>query len=368
MPFAQINCYNHTDPTNHTTGSKDLPGLCNEFWDTNKKDRIIATSPTKGKDLKPTKNTKYGRSELREVDPRTGKGAAVRIDQFGGNIIAVRQCIFDLGPQGKAIGLQWHGSSTRPLVKGQWYHDKKDDTFYLNVQLAKTFKAKEHEFILVKGVKRGEIYDLAFGFNKNNFIAAYNWKTQNPVVEVVTINEDGSYSKDTGLYSKMGVYCQTDITCSYEEMREGQGQFALLEWSLYHGDVLDIDIINMDETAFWRVGETLTLDAPERTSLPSLEQPEPTPPTPPVEEPAKPQEPSKPVEEPQQEGLYTDVPEDQRPALEKLVEQIQGNMAKGAKKTAKTNLSKLEDRLDVLDDKEGQQLRVWCNEQRLALK
>lgn len=340
MPFAQINCFNHTDPTNHTTAVKDLPLLNNEYWDTSKKDRIIATAPTKGKNLQPTENTIYGRSELREIDPKTGKGMAALIGQYASNIIAVRQCIFDLGPEGKSIGLQWHGSSTRPLVKGQWYYDKKDDSFYLNVQLAKTFKAKEFEFILVKGVKRGQIYDLAFGFSKNTFVAAYNWKSEQPVIQTFAINADGSYSQDKGLYSKMGVYCQTSIDVDFEDMREGQGQFGLLEWNVYHGPQMDIQSIDLDTTSFWKVGEVLTLDAPERFVMPSLAS---------------------------TDALYTDVPADQKDALKKMAVQIEGNISRTAKKTALENLKKLEDKLGTLVEPQGRKLMLWCFDRRKEL-
>jgi hypothetical protein len=374
MPFAQINCFNHTDPCNKTTSQKDLPNLNNEFWDTSRKDRIISIVRTKGADLKPTENTKYGRSETREMDPKTGNKAAAKIGQYKGSVIAVRQAIFDLGPDGKAIGLQWHGSSTRPLVKGQWLYDKETDTYYLNVQLAETFKAKEKPFILVKGVKRGQIYDLAFGFNKDTFVAGFNWKSNNPIIKTVKINQDGSYSEDKGLYAKWGLYCQTDIKLPVKEQKDGTAIMAHFECALYHGDTLDLDIIDLDEGAFWRVNEQFDLDAPERFQLPPLKPTAPEKPTTPVppsptdgSSPA-PSTPATPATPENTDELFKDVPQAKLASVQKLVKQIQGNIENGAKKTAKDNLSKLEDTLDNLDDSEGKALRAWCNEQRDAVK
>lgn len=331
MPFAKINCFNHTDPTNVTTSVKDLPSLNNQYWDTGKRDRIIATSPTKGEDLQPTINTKYGRSELREFDPVTLKKTAIKIDQYGMNFIAARQAIMDLGPAGKAISIQWHGSSTRPLAKGQWYYDVVTDSYYLNVQVAKTYMAKEEEFVLVTGVKRGQIFDLLFGFDNGLFIAAYNWMNADARIYTTAINTDGSYSQDTGLYSKAGVYCQTDITMPYEEQREGQGQIVLFELDVYHGVEVDVDHVVMDRTAHWRVGEVFSLTAPERT-------------------------------------VYVlDTPIVQQASILKLITQIQGNMVNGAKKTALANLTKLDTILATLNADEGKQVRIWVAEQRALL-
>lgn len=331
MPFAKINCFNHTDPTNLTTSVADLPTLNNQYWDTSKKDRIIATSPTKGEDLQPTKSTKYGRSELREFDPVTGRKTAIKIDQHEFNYIAVRQAIMDLGPAGKSISIQWHGSSTRPLAKGQWYYDKATDSFYLNVQVAKTFLAKETEYVLVRGVKRGQVFDLLFGFDKGMFIAAFNWNQPDGKSWATTINADGSYSQDTGLYSKAGVYCQTDITVPYEQQREGQGQIALFEVDVYHGNNIELDDINLDADTYWRVGETFTLDSHERV-------------------------------------LITDVPEELQEAVNKLIMQIQGNISRGAKKTALINLDKLDAILATVDPAKARGVRYWAMAQRDLLK
>ena len=387
---SNLASFNHTDPTLKVTSAKDLPNLNSKYW-IKKKDRRRSFVPTQGAELKHTTNTKYPRSETREWDVKKDKPAATLINQFKFNVVAVRQAIVEMGPEGKVITLQWHGSSTRPLSKCQWYITKDGQGAQLNWQRAPKFEGDEDEDILIT-VPLNQVFDLALVFTPNTIEAYLNWNTDNPVHKSTKIDNVG-YKKDKGLYAKYGAYVQTDITQTTTVngvkvfgKKPGQGIIDIFDDYLYHGDTLQLP--DFDKTSFWRVGEDASTE--EREAMPQPEtpvepEPAPTPEPTPAPTPAPEPEPAPaptPVPTPAPAPVPEKPPVAQQPATDEIAAALLGipgatqeklkvkmtqvktllDQKKG--KDAKVIINAIEDIADSLDEKTVTKLREWTDAQR----
>lgn len=66
--------------------------------------------------------------------------------------------------------------------------------------------------------------------------------------------------------------------------------------------------------------------------------------------------------------LFSDIPEEHKPVLQKLALLVQTNLSRGDKKSARKQLNKMDTRMQALDDNQGTRLRAWCEDQRKDVK
>jgi len=154
-----------------------------------------------------TSGSHYPRSELREMDLKTGKEIAWKPKQ-GGNLLATL-AVNDLpiktnGGAGRIVIGQIHGKSNELC---RLYYDK--GVLYFHDDKSGS-KKKEVEFKLLndKGqtttIQPDEIFDYNINVSKNILTVKANYKG----VEYKASEPVGSYFKNDSLYFKAGVYVQ----------------------------------------------------------------------------------------------------------------------------------------------------------------
>ncbi|MFT4174025.1 MAG: polysaccharide lyase family 7 protein, partial [Rhodocyclaceae bacterium] len=144
------------DPIDVPT-DKLLAGYQDKFFYVDKKDgALVFWCPAA--DFSTTANTKYPRSELREM--LDARDAAVNWGWRGTHVLNLRGAVMEVSPSGKTIVMQIHavmpdGKNAPPLVKGQFYKNKLDflvknssaggkDTHYVfdDIELGKPYDAQ----------------------------------------------------------------------------------------------------------------------------------------------------------------------------------------------------------------------------------
>lgn len=79
-------------------------------------------------------------------------------------------------------------------------------------------------------------------------------------------------------------------------------------------------------------------------------------------------EPPAPLQTKDSGTLFSDIPEEHKPVLQKLALLVQTNLSRGDTKAARKKLNKMDVRMQALDDNQGTRLRAWCEEQRKDVK
>lgn len=221
-------CWNLTVPA----GAAVIPtrilnaGYQDPFFQRQGDGALSFIAPSKGVNIKPTKNSTYPRSEFRETLPNgDDKEANWKAGSAELHSLTADLAVQELPKSKKAIIGQVHGESNHPPLKIQIT----GNTVY--AQLRRQLDGTEDKPVLLKGYTLGQFFTYRFEISKDGKAKFFiNGK------QVVSdeLPEDGyqfdmkSYAKDTW-YFKAGIYSQEKVGGT------GTGRATFRALQAYHG-------------------------------------------------------------------------------------------------------------------------------------